>query len=67
MRNMSNVYRFTKTDNLEQLAKRKRAEIHRLEIGFMSYWEKKKLESLRYHLLQIQAELNARADQTTYM
>jgi len=62
-RNMSNLYRWTNTDDLEENLSRKYALLRRTERKPDGYWKTKELSRLKHLINQIEAELASRAAQ----
>jgi len=62
-RNMSHVYRFTKTDDLVENLHRKEVALYRARLKYLDYWQKKEIARLEYYIRQIKAELASRRDQ----
>jgi hypothetical protein len=63
LRDMSNTYRWTKTDDLEENLSRKKQELHRLLNKEPSYFHAKDVKRLTHYMRQIEAELQSRRDQ----
>lgn len=61
-RDMSRVYRYSKTEDLEELRSRKMVRARRLERS-VSYLDKQELRRIRFNVKQIDVELAARAAQ----
>jgi len=61
LRDMSNTYRWTNTDDLQENLSRKRAELRREENKPDGYWKRKEIDRLNHYIQQIEVELNARA------
>jgi len=66
-RDMSNLYRWTDTDDLEENLSRKYALLRREERKPAGYWNTKEIDRLKHLIKQIEVELESRALQLTYL
>jgi len=62
-RDMSHVYRQTKTFDLMSNLARKEVELYRLRKKPLTYWIKKDIARVEHYIRQIEAELRSRRDQ----
>jgi len=66
-RDMSNVYRWTDTDDLKENLSRKYALLRREEGAPDGYWNTKEINRLKHLIKQIEVELESRVLQLTYL
>jgi len=66
-RNMSNLYRWTSTDDLEENLSRKYALLRREQRKPDGYWKTKEVDRLKHLIHQIEVELESRVLQQTYL